>query len=135
MNPVAEESYRVLGLILAVSGEFEEADRVLCEALELPGAATYTRVTLALARSLAGDRQYAADSLEVLLARLDHDYVSPVEFATLYVALGDNAKVIDWAEKAYGERRGWMAYLNVHPVLDSVRNEPRFRVLVQKMGL
>jgi serine/threonine-protein kinase len=135
MNPVAEESYRVLGLILTYAGEFTEAERVLREALELEGAATYTKVTLALSLARRGELDYARETLNMLEERLTHDYVSPVELATLYIALGDNDRAIDWAEKAYSERRGWMAYLNVHPILDPLRLEPRFKVLVRKMGL
>ena len=135
MNPLAEESYRILGLILIYAREFDEAERALKEALELPGAATYTRVTMALARASAGDPEYARETLKFLQERLKHDYVSPVELASVHIALGQNDHAIDWMEKAYAERRGWMAYLNVHPVLDPLRNEPRFKVLVRKMGL
>jgi tetratricopeptide (TPR) repeat protein len=122
-------------LILTYAGDHAEAERVIREALELPGAATYTRVTLALALANAGDRSCAEDTARDLEARRGHDYVSPVEFATLYIALGDKGRAIDWIEKAYEERRGWMAYLNVHPVVDPLRNEPRFKALVRKMGL
>ena len=135
MNPVAEESYRVLGLILSYAGDHAEAERVLREALELEGAATYTRVTLSLALARGGDMDHARETLDFLEKRASRDYVSPVELATLYIALGDNDRAIDWMEKAYAERRGWMAYLNVHPVLDTLRSEPRFKVLVRKMGL
>ena len=135
MNPLAEETYRVLGLILAYSNEYDEAERVLLEALELPGAATYTRVTLALALARGGKPDYARETLSALEERLKHDYVSPVEIATLHIALGQPDHAIDWIEKAYAERRGWMAYLNVHPILDSLREEPRFKVLVRKMKL
>ena len=135
MNPVAEESYRVLGLILSYAGDHAEAERVLREALELEGAATYTRVTLSLALARRGDMDHARETLDFLEKRASRDYVSPVELATLYIALGDNDRAIDWMEKAYAERRGYMAYLNVHPVLDTLRSEPRFKVLVRKMGL
>lgn len=135
MNPVAEESYRVLGLILTYAGEHAEAERVLREGLEFADVATYTNVTLALALARAGKPDYARETLAALEARLKDEYVSPVELATLYIALGDNDRAIDWAEKAYEERRGWMAYLNVHPLMDPLRAEPRFKVLVRKMGL
>jgi serine/threonine-protein kinase len=135
MNPVAEESYRVLGLILTYAGEHEEAERVLREGMELADVATYTNVTLGLALARAGKPDYARETLAALEERLKSEYVSPVELATLYIALGDNDRAIDWAEKAYEERRGWMAYLNVHPLMDPLRAEPRFKVLVRKMGL
>jgi eukaryotic-like serine/threonine-protein kinase len=135
MNPVAEESYRVLGLILTYAGEHDEAERVLREGMELVDVATYTNVTLALALARAGKPDYAHETLAALETKRQTDYVSPVELATLNIALGDNDRAIDWMEKAYDERRGWMAYLTVHPLLDPLRSEPRFKVLVRKMRL
>ena len=135
MNPLAEESYRVLGLILTYAGEHKEAERVLREAMEIAGSATYTRVTLALALARAGDPSCAKEMLQQLEEKRTHDYVSPVEVATLYIALDDVDKAIDWAERALAERRGWMVYINVHPILDTVRNHPRFKLLSEKMKL
>ena len=135
MNPVAEESYRVLGLILTFANEHREAERVLREALELPDVVTYTRATLAFALARAGDRSYAEETLRYLEAKRVRDYVSPVELVMVNIALGNHDRAIDWMDKAYEERRGWMAYLNVHPVVDPLRNEPRFKALVKKMEL
>jgi len=135
MNPTAEESYRVLGLTLTMNGQLDEAERVLREATGLPGAGTYTRATLAYSLARAGNREYSETLLAELEAKRLRDYVSPVELATLHIGLGDNQHAIDWAERAYEERRGWMAYLNVHPIMDPLRGEPRFHDLVRKMGL
>ena len=135
MNPDAEETHRVLGLILTTMGEHAEAERVLREALELPGAATYTNVMLSYALARAGNRQHAQDTLRDLELKRIADYVSPVELATLHIALGNHDKALDWMDKAYEERRGWLAYLNVHPVVDPLRDEPRFKEMVQRMGL
>lgn len=135
MNPTAEESYRVLGLTLALQGQLDEAERVLREATGLATAATYTRVTLAYALAKRGSRDYAETLLEELEEKQRRDYVSPVELATLHVGLGNLEKALDWVEHAFEERRGWMAYLNVHPVVDPLRGHPRFTALVQKMGL
>jgi serine/threonine protein kinase len=115
--------------------EAEEAERVLREGLEVAGAATYTRVTLAFAVARRGDVKCAEETLRLLERKALHDYVSPVEFTTLYIALGDADKAIEWARRAYDERRGWLAYLKVHPVLDPVRDDPRFNALTRQMGL
>ena len=135
MNPTAEESYRVLGLMLTMNEQHDEAERVLREATGLPGAGTYTQVTLAYALARAGKREYSETLAAELEKKLTHDYVSPVELATLYIGLGDNQRALDWVERAYDERRGWMAYLNVHPIVDPLRGDPRFQSLVKKMGL
>jgi len=57
-----------------------------------------------------------------------HDsYVSPVAFAILHIGLGNLDRAPDWAERAYDDKRGWLAYLNVNPMLDPLRNESRFK--------
>jgi len=135
MNPTSEENYRIHGLILSLDGQHDEAVRVLREGLELAGEGTYTKATLAYALARAGDTSFARNVLRELEAKRSHDYVSPVELATVNIALGDPARALDWAEAAVPERRGWLAYLNVHPIVDPLRGEQRFRALVQKMGL
>ncbi|MGH7651401.1 MAG: protein kinase domain-containing protein [Gemmatimonadaceae bacterium] len=136
MNPTSDESYRVQGLILTVAGEYEEAERVLRESLELTRPeTTFTKVTLAFSMARAGDARLAAQVREELLEKRKHDYVSPVELATIYIGLGDTENAIDWCERALDERRGWSAYLAVHPVVDSLQGEPRFRALLKKMRL
>jgi len=61
------------------------------------------------------------------------EYVSPVELATVYIALGDKQRALDWIEAAVDDRRGWVAYLRVHPIMDSLRGEPRFAALIKRM--
>src|SRR2546425_3918084 len=63
------------------------------------------------------------------------DYVSPVALATLYLGLGEYGQALEWTERAYEERRGWLAYLKVNPLLDPLRGQPRFEALVKKMRL
>jgi len=136
MNPTAEESYRIQGLLLTMLGEYAEAERVLREALELasPGS-TYTKATLAYSLARGGNKTLALQVRDELLAKRKHDYVSPVELATVSIGLGEFEQAIDWCERAVDERRGWVMYLGVHPVVDPLRQHPRFQTLVRKMGL
>jgi len=133
MNPEAEETYRVLGLTLAISGHAPEAERVLRRATTMHGTTSYTYGTLGYALAKGGKTDEArriADELERLRER---EYVSPVALATVYLGLGDNSRALDWAERAYAERRGWLNYLTVNPLVDPLRGEPRFETLVDRM--
>ena len=65
----------------------------------------------------------------------NRDYVSPVAFAILNIGLGECERALDWAERAYEERRGWLTYLAVNPMLDPLREERRFQALLRKMKL
>ena len=134
MNPTAEESYRIQGLILTLQKQFPAAERVLREALALaPECGSSTKATLAYSLAAAGDTSYARQLAAELEERLKSEYVSPVEQALVYIALGDKQRALDWTERAIDERRGWVAYLLVHPIVDSLRGEPRFDALVQRM--
>jgi serine/threonine protein kinase/tetratricopeptide (TPR) repeat protein len=133
MNPGAEETYRVLGLTLAIDGQLDEAERVLREAVAMTGSGSYTRATLGFALARAGKRAEAEELLVRLEEERQRSYVSPVALATLHLGLGQNDRALDWAEKAYDERRGWLAYLTVNPLLDPVRGDPRFEALAARM--
>jgi eukaryotic-like serine/threonine-protein kinase len=134
MNPTAEESYRIQGLILTLQGQFAAAETMLHEALALaPAGSTYTKATLGYALGVAGDSSFARQVAAELEEKANTEYVSPVELAIVYIALGDKEKALDWTERAVDERRGWAAYLRVHPIVDPLRSEPRFDALIQRM--
>ena len=135
MNPTAAETYRILGLVFAYQGDWAEAERVLREGMTLPGSATYTTAALGYVLARTGKRAEAEGLLANLEAQRRVDYVSPVAFATLYIGLDDPQHALDWMERALEERRGWLAYLRVNPLLDPLRGEPRFQALIDKMRL
>ena len=135
MNPTAAETYRLLGLLFAHQGQWTEAERVLREGMTLPAAASYTTAALGYVLARAGKRAEAEGLLAELEAQRQRDYVSPVAFATLYLGLDDHERALDWTERALEERRGWLAYLRVNPLLDSLRGEPRFQALIEKLRL
>jgi TolB-like protein/Tfp pilus assembly protein PilF/tRNA A-37 threonylcarbamoyl transferase component Bud32 len=134
MNPNAEETYRMWGLTLAVSGRLDEAVTMLREASEMPAAGTLTRASLgyALARTgRIGEAQSIYDALAASAAA--GRYVSPVAFATILIGLGRDDEALDWMDRAVDDRRGWVVYVNVNPLLDPIRGHPRFEALVRRM--
>jgi serine/threonine protein kinase/Tfp pilus assembly protein PilF len=135
MNPTAEESYRMLGLAHALSGDLTTAVRVLRESRELPGAGAYAAAALGYVLARAGVEAEARTLLGELTARAQQEYVSAVAFAVLHLGLGEHVRTLDWIERAREERRGWVAYLTVNPLLDPVHAELRFRELVRSMNL
>ncbi|NUS97342.1 MAG: protein kinase, partial [Gemmatimonadaceae bacterium] len=135
MNPNAEETFRVLGLTLALEGQVDESVKVLREAVTMEGAGTYTRATLGYALARSGNIAEARTILASLEEHLRREYVSPVAFATILLGLGEVERALDWSERALAERRGWMAYLRVNPLMDPMRGHPRFDALIARMRL
>jgi len=134
VNPTAEETYRIWGLMLAVAGKSDEAIRMLRETAAMPEAGTYTRASLGYALARAGQREEAQAIYDDLAAAVAAgNYVSPVAFATILIGLGDVDGALDWAERALEDRRGWLLYLNVNPLLEPLRGHPRLDALVRRV--
>ncbi len=47
--------------------------------------------------------------------------------------MGDKNRAIEQLNRAYDDRAGWLIYLNVEPVFDPLRSDPRFTELVSRM--
>lgn len=135
MNPTSEENYRILGLVQVMAGCVDEGVATLREATTMDGTGTLTTGTLAYALDRAGQRDEAGTIRRALEARHATEYVSATSIATAYLASGDAARAMDWIERAHAERRGWVAYLKVNPIMDPVRETPRFQELVRRMAL
>ena len=52
-----------------------------------------------------------------------------------YLALGDKEKALDWMEQAYREHSSAVISLKVEPGVDPLRNEPRFKEILRRLGL
>ena len=55
--------------------------------------------------------------------------------ACIYAQAGDKDKALEYLEKTYQRREHWMAYLQVDPRFDSLRNDPRYDALVKRLRL
>jgi eukaryotic-like serine/threonine-protein kinase len=135
MNPTADETYRVLALCEATLGLYPEAERSAREAMEYSAEGLYNRATLAYVLARSGQRAAAERELAELEAWGRREYVSPVAFATVHLGLENWDAALDWTERAYLERRGWLTYLRVHPIMDPLRGRARFEALMAKMKL
>ncbi|HKM89228.1 MAG TPA: hypothetical protein VJX29_01335 [Candidatus Acidoferrales bacterium] len=93
--------------------------------------------TMALghAYGVSGDRASAVKSLTDLKAMAEKRRVPPLYFAPIYVGLGDHDQAMRWLEKAYEERIDYLVFLNVEPMSDPLRSDPRFQQLLHRIGL
>ncbi len=90
---------------------------------------------LAILYARAGRKDDSRATLEAVQALAQKQFVSPYGIASYYAVIGDNERALDWLDKAYSERDGTLIWLKVHPRLDGLRGEPRFRDLLARMRL
>ena len=88
--------------------------------------------SLGYAYAVAGDRANAEQVLRQLEDLSKQRYVSPANLAAIYLGFGDKTKALDWLEKAYQDLDP-MLWWNQDQLYDSVRSEPRFQAIMQKV--
>jgi DNA-binding winged helix-turn-helix (wHTH) protein/TolB-like protein/Tfp pilus assembly protein PilF len=114
-------------------GRIDEAVSELEKARALESSPRVLSV-LAFAHAAAGNKPKAAELIKELEVQAGSRYVSPFSLAVGYTGIGNNARALDNLEKALAERSDTMAILNVYPLTQPLRTEPRFRTLLQKIG-
>lgn len=86
------------------------------------------------AHALAGQRAEAETLLSVLQDISQRKYVSPYSMLVIHLAIGPEERVFEILEQLYEERNDWLVWLKVSPELKSVRNDPRFKELMRRVG-
>jgi hypothetical protein len=81
-------------------------------------------------------RGKTADALKTLGELKDqskHSHVPPYHLAVVQAGLGENESAFAWLERAFEKHAVDLFTLNVEPVFDSLRSDPRFANLLRRV--
>jgi TolB-like protein/DNA-binding winged helix-turn-helix (wHTH) protein/Tfp pilus assembly protein PilF len=117
-----------------VKGMYEEAIAEHKKAIALDGSSRRV-ADLGYAYAVAGKRSEALKVLDELKEQAKQRYVSPYEFAIIYMGLGEKDQAFEWLNKTYEENTYKLSFLRVNPQFDSLRADPRFADLLRRMKL
>jgi tetratricopeptide (TPR) repeat protein len=59
----------------------------------------------------------------------------PYEVASVAIMKGDRSLALDWLEKSYQHHDYWMLFINVDPMYDAIRPDPRFQTIIHRLGV
>jgi adenylate cyclase len=100
---------------------------------------------LAHAFAVSGRRSEATKILEELTTESKRipprsPFISPppdtaFDIGLVYLGLGEKEKTIEWLAKAIEEKTAEVIHFKCEPIYDSIRDEPKFKALVKKIGL
>ena len=124
-----------LGFVLIANRQAEEAIPYLEKALSVTGRSPGVIGVLIRAYAHAGRRADALRLLEQLKKRQQAGYVPAAAFVNAYLGLGENEEAFAWLERSYKEHSNILQWLKVHPYFDPLRDDPRFKDLVHRVGL
>src|ERR1700704_5129275 len=132
LDPASTLAHHLLGCCLLWKGDTAGANAEFQRSKIMVAGAWYQGL-LGYAHAISGDRSKAEQIMRELEQTAKRQYVSSTAFADIYLGLGEKEKALDWLEKSYQDQESACWYLKVDPIYDSVRNEPRFQALVQKV--
>jgi serine/threonine-protein kinase len=135
MDPELHDNHLMLAVLLTQAGRLDEARESVLTALDIQPLDSYGLLTLAHINRLAGRRKEAEETWERFHDLARERYVSPTDFTRLALSLGRLEDAWEWLERARADRRGWLVYLKVEPLVDALRPDPRFGELLRAMNL
>jgi len=119
-------AYREKGMLKEALDEYMKVQKLMPGQPLFGLAALYARM---------GKQREARSILRDLINESKKRYVAPTGIAMVYIALGERDLAFDWLEQAYQAHDAWLHGLKTDVRYDPIHSDPRYAVLLKKMGL
>jgi len=136
LDPSYAAAYAQLAWVYALTRRFDEATAALNKYRELTGSSVLHQ--LAMRASLAAMRGRTDEALKMLSELIDganRDQGRAYDVATIFALLGRKDDAFHWLDRAFKKHEESLLELKVDPFLVALRSDPRFAVLLHRMGL
>jgi serine/threonine protein kinase/tetratricopeptide (TPR) repeat protein len=124
-----------LGWAYLKSGMPDQGLAELERAAAIAPDVTMYRAQLGQAYAMTGKTANAREILRQLEELSQERYVSPYHMAYLYTGLGEADRAMDFLERAYEERAGYVHGIKGSFLFTTLHSHPRFQALLRKMNL
>ena len=124
-----------LGWAYLKSGMPEQGLAELEQAAALAPDVTMYRAQLGQAYAMTGKTANAQEVLRQLEQLSQERYVSPYHMAYVYTGLGEADRAMDFLERAFEERAGYVHGIKGSFLFTTLHSHPRFQALLRKMNL
>jgi tetratricopeptide (TPR) repeat protein len=135
LNSHFAAGYWALGLVQERRGDLEESIAALQRAVLLSPNSPKMNGALGRALAIDGQRKKARAMLKTLRALARDRYVSPFEFALVFLALGETDEGFVWLDRAVADRSFDLIAINVDPRFDAFRQDRRVATIAKRLGL
>jgi eukaryotic-like serine/threonine-protein kinase len=135
MDSSFRPGYTDLARTLEHLGRVDEALELFERGTRRPDGTLPAASGLAIMRWRTGRHDEARAMIDEVKRIAETQFVSPFGIASFHAVAGDTAEALDWLERGYQQHDGSMTFIKVHPRLDPLRAEPRFRALLAAMKL
>lgn len=135
LDPEFANAHRLLSLAYNATGMLHAAIAENTLWGQKTGNPVKTDIALAQIYASAG---YQDDARKILIPYSDEKTLTSNDLrgmALVYAALKENDVAFEWLEKSYAQQEESLCSLKLDPKLDNLRSDPRFAILVRKIGL
>jgi len=133
-EPNFRQGYILASLAYTEMGQMDHAIEAINKAVQLQSNNT-GQIIMAHVYAAKDDRAKAEKLLKEITAKSKHGCLCAYEVAHAYIKLGDKNKAYEWLEKGIKDRADCMIWLLVEPWMDPLRNDRRYKELIQYIGL
>jgi tetratricopeptide (TPR) repeat protein len=163
LDPLRANSHLGLGNMLYMAGRYDEAQAEMQETLELNPQSAFVHADLGRILTAEGKPQLALTEIEKeptdwekltdqavayhalgrvrdsnaalteLIAKHGND--SAYQIAEVYAYRGESDRSFEWLDRAYKQRDAGLPEIKTDPLLKTLRHDPRYTELLQKMHL
>jgi class 3 adenylate cyclase/TolB-like protein/tetratricopeptide (TPR) repeat protein len=123
-----------LGRAYTLKKDYGRALASLEHASSLGADPVLVKIHSAVAQALSGKTEEARKLLRELEAMAKQRYVSPYDLACVQAALGDKDAAITALSTAFSEFSTQILFIRTDPLLQSLRDDPRYKQLVRRAG-
>jgi tetratricopeptide (TPR) repeat protein len=135
LDPNFGPAYEYLALSYLKLGRNAEAIAAAEHAVDLSNRSGISLGDLGYVYAVAGKRTEALDKIKELEAKYTQKVAIGAYLAAVYAGLGDKDKAFEWLEKDFEARNGKLSEVRSSLQYDSLRDDPRFKDLLKRMGL
>ncbi len=135
LEPAFAPAHFFLAQALLELGDGEGALRHAVLAVEQSGESSESLAAQAFVCARLGQLERAREIARQLGERSTTQYVSPSQRAMVHVALGDHEMALNLLDEAAEVRAADLVWVGVRPGFDPLHGTPRFRALLERMGL
>lgn len=134
LSPTFMQSHLQLANVLCEIGDVESALHHARRAAEIEPGSPLTLHPFCFALAAAGDINELITMLEMWKQRASENYVPPFFLGMASLAAGDKDAAFEYLDAARAEFSAWTIWYCTEPKLDSIRDDPRYFALIEKMN-
>ena len=134
VNPTFPLAQYQLGCSYREKKMYPQAVQTFTRARQLTGDMPAMLMAYGHAQALAGNTKEARDALHKLEQLRATRFIPNVYPAAVHAGLGEKDEAFRLLDLAYEEKIDYLVYLNVEPMSDPLRSDPRFAQLMAKVG-